>query len=175
MRPTLKLLSLMAALSVGLTFVGPPAGVASERAPSAQAAPPFQWEASIIPAEELAIGSSLPGGDDGVSYGYDLVANGITGWYTTCSSSCGYRFAIFTFTNEAVTAGITFKIVGPSSATVYNYTWPAEKLPKGADWFWVDAKGDFGTSGNYDAGVYGTLAGGKAVLLGWIPLLFTPK
>jgi hypothetical protein len=166
----------MAALSVGFTFVGPAAGVASDRDPSAQAALPFQWEASIIPAEELAVGNSLPGGDDGVSYGYDLVANGITGWYTTCTESCDYRFAIFTFTNEAVTASITFKIVGPSSATVYNYTWSAEKLPKGADWFWVGAKGNFGTTGNYDAEVYGTLAAtSKAVLLGWIPLLFTPK
>ena len=47
----------------------------------AQAKSAPAWVAEIIPAAEVAVGDSLTGGDDGVSDGYALSANGVNNYY----------------------------------------------------------------------------------------------
>jgi hypothetical protein len=173
MKLTLKLFFLAAALSLGLAIVGPATGEAGARQPMVQAKSTPEWSAEIIPAAEVAVGNSLTGGNSGVNDGYSLSANGVNNYDATCSSKCYYHFVFLTFTNAALTASIQFKIVGPTGATVYGYTFPSEKIPVGTDWFTISADGNFGMPGTYEAFVYGTST--KTTLLGSIPLLFASK
>ncbi len=173
MKLALKLLSLVAAVSAGLSIVGTATGDAGARQPMAQAKSAPAWSAEIIPAAEVAVGTSLNGGDSGVSDGYALSANGVNNYYVTCPSKCYYHFVFFTFTNAAVTGSLQFKLVGPTGATVYSYTFRSEKIPVGTDWFTINADGNFSVPGTYEAFVYGTST--TAVLLGSVPLLFANK
>jgi len=173
MKLALKLLSLVAAVSLGLSIVGAATGDAGARQPMAQAKSTSAWAAEIIPAAEVAVGNSLTGGDSGVSDGYALSANGVNNYYVTCTSKCYYHFVFLTFTNAAVTASLQFKLVGPTGATVYSYTFRSEKIPVGTDWFTINADGNFSMPGTYQAFVYGTSA--TTMLLGSIPLLFANK
>jgi len=173
MRLTLKLFFLMAALSLGLAIVGPATGEARARQPMAQTKSSPTWAAEIIPAAEVAVGNSLSGGDGGVSYGYALSANGVNNYDAACIGKCYYHFVFLTFTNAAVTASLQFKIVGPTGATVYSYTFPSGKIPVGTDWFTITAEGNFSAPGTYEAYVYGTST--TTTLIGSVPLLFASK
>jgi hypothetical protein len=173
MKLTLKLFLLAAALTLGLAIVGPATGEAGARQPTAQAKSTPAWAAEIIPAAEVAVGNSLSGGDSGVSDGYALSANGVNNYDATCTGKCYYHFVFLTFTNIAVTASLQFKIVGPTGATVYSYTFRSEKIPVGTDWFTISAEGNFSMAGTYEAFVYGTST--TTTLLGSVPLLFASK
>ena len=173
MKLTLKLFFLAATLSLGLAIVGPATGEAGSRQPMAQAKSAPALAAEIIPAAEVAVGNSLSGGNGGVSDGYALSANGVNNYDATCSGKCYYHFVFLTFTNAAVTASIQFKIVGPTGATVYSYTFSSEKIPVGTDWFTISADGNFSMPGTYEAFVYGTST--TTTLMGSIPLLFASK
>ena len=173
MKRALKLLAPLTTLSLGLTFALPASGLQARITPSVASVPSsLKWEASIIPADYLAVGNSLPSGPAGDKSGYALTANGIDNWYLLCakSSHCDYRFAIFMFTNSAQKANVTFRILSPKAKTVYTYTWTSDSLPQGPVWFYADATGNFSATGTYYAEVYG-----NSTLLGWIPLLFTAK
>jgi len=173
MKLTLKLFFLAAALSLGLAIVGPATGDAGVGQPMAQAKSTPTWAAEIIPAAEVAVGNSLSGGDSGVSAGYALSANGVNNYDATCPGKCYYHFVFLTFTNAAVTASLEFKIVGPTGATVYSYTFRSEKIPLGTDWFTISADGNFSVPGTYEASVYGIST--TTTLMGSIPLLFASK
>jgi hypothetical protein len=173
MKLTLKISFLAAALSLGLAIVGPATGEAGARQPLAQAKSAPIWAAEIIPAAEVAVGNALSGGDGGVGNGYALSANGVNNYDATCTGKCYYHFVFFTFTNAAVTASLQFKILGPTGATVYSYTFRSEKVPVGTDWFTINAEGNFSMPGTYEALVYGTSA--TTTLLGSVPLLFASK
>lgn len=171
MKRVLKLLAPLTALSLVLCFALPASALqAGTKAPVAPASSSLKWEASIIPADYLALGDSLPSGPDGDKSGYGLTANGIDNWYILCGkgSHCDYRFAIFLFTNSPEKANITFRVLSPAAKTVYTYTWASDNLPQGPVWFYADATGNFSAAGTYYAEVYG-----NTTLLGWIPLLFT--
>jgi hypothetical protein len=171
MNRAFKLLAPLLTLSLVLSFALPASGLQSHMKPSAAASTSsLKWEASIIPADYLAVGNSLPAGPDGTKSGYGLTANGIDNWYVLCAkgSHCDYRFAIFMFTNAPQKANVTFRILSPTAKTVYTYTWASDSLPQGPVWFYADATGNFSAAGTYYAEVYG-----NSTLLGWIPLLFT--
>ena len=173
MKRALKLLAPLTTLSLVLTLALPASGLETGTTASvASGTSALKWEASIIPADYLALGNSLPAGPDGDKSGYALTANGVDNWYVLCAKGahCDYRFAIFMFTNEAQKANVTFRILSPAAKTVYTYTWTSESLPRGPVWFYADATGKFATAGTYYAEVYG-----NSTLLGWIPLLFTAK
>jgi hypothetical protein len=180
MKRVLKLLAPLTALSFMLCFALPASALqagtrasvlqAGTKAPVGPASSSLKWEASIIPADYLALGDSLPSGPDGDKSGYGLTANGIDNWYILCGKGthCDYRFAIFVFTNSPEKANITFRVLSPTAKTVYTYTWASDNLPQGPVWFYANATGNFSTAGTYYAEVYG-----NTTLLGWIPLLFT--
>ncbi len=172
MRTKLAAAAVLSLLS--LVPASPTAAETSSRAaPSvATTTASLKWGASIIPANHVAIGNALPNGLDGTSAGDALVANGIDNWDTSCTS-CTYDFAFFVFTDEALSATITFKIVSPSGGDVYHYSWSSFKLGTGPNWFLVYPKEDFSTAGTYWAEVYGN-AMGKNTLLTWIPVLVSP-
>jgi hypothetical protein len=173
MKRALKLLAPTIALSFALSFALPASALqATTRTSAAAASSSLKWEASIIPADYLAMGDSLPSGPDGDKSGYGLTANGIDNWYLLCdkASHCDYRFAIFLFTNAPEKANVTFRVLSPAAKTVYTYTWTSDSLPRGPVWFYADATGNFSSAGTYYAEVYG-----NSTLLGWIPLLFTAK
>ncbi len=173
MKLTLKLFFLTAALSLGLAVVGPASGEAGARQVMAQAKSAPTWAAEIIPAAEVAVGNSLSGGDGGVNDGYALSANGINNYDATCTGKCYYHFVVLTLTNAAITASLQFKIVGPTGASVYSYTFRSEKIPVGTDWFTITADGNFSKPGTYEVSVYGTST--TTTLIGSVPLLFASK
>ena len=173
MKRALKLLTPMTALSLVLSLALQASALqTATKAPGAAAPSSLKWEASIIPADYMAMGDSLPSGPDGDKSGYGLTANGIDNWYLLCGkgSHCDYRFAIFLFTNSPEKANVTFRVLSPAAKTVYTYTWTSDSLPRGPVWFYADATGNFSAAGTYYAEVYG-----NSTLLGWIPLLFTAK
>jgi hypothetical protein len=173
MKRAFKLLAPLTTLSLGLFLALPASGLQARPTPSVSSpAPSLKWEASIIPADYLALGNSLPAGADGDKSGYALTANGIDNWYILCAKGdhCDYRFAIFMFTNSPQKADVTFRVLSPSGKTVYTYTWSSYSLPRGPEWFYADATGNFSATGTYYAEVYG-----NTTLLGWIPLLFTAQ
>jgi hypothetical protein len=173
MKRALKLLATLTTLSVVLSFALPASGLqAGMKASVASPSSSLKWEASIIPANYLAMGNSLPAGPNGDKSGYGLTANGINNWYLLCAkgSRCDYRFAIFLFTNAPEKASVTFRVLSPDAKSVYTYTWTSDSLPRGSVWFYADATGNFSATGTYYAEVYG-----NSTLLGWIPLLFTAR
>ena len=170
-RKRLKLISLTAATALGLALILPASSALASKQPHASAPASLKWGASILPATYVALGDSLPYGYDGSSSGDGMFANDIDNWYDTCSGECSYHFALFVFTNTAVTADITFKMVAPDGSVAYSYSWPSEKLPKGTYWFYANAYGKFKAVGTYWAEVYGSTATVKSALLGFIPVL----
>ncbi|MGO9658424.1 MAG: hypothetical protein ACLQVK_16765 [Acidimicrobiales bacterium] len=173
MKRALKLLATLTTLSVVLSSALPASGLQTgTKASVASPSSSLKWEASIIPADYMALGNSLPSGPNGDKSGYGLTANGINNWYILCAKGtrCDYRFAIFLFTNAPEKASVTFRVLSPEAKSVYTYTWAADNLPRGSVWFYADATGNFSVAGTYYAEVYG-----NSTLLGWIPLLFTAR
>jgi hypothetical protein len=168
---SLKLTLLTAAVALGLALILPASSALASKESPATAAASFKWGASILPATYVALGSSLPYGYDGSSVGDGMFANDIDNWYDSCSGECNYHFALFVFTNAAVAADITFKMVAPDGSVAYSYAWSSEKIPKGTEWFYANATGKFRTVGTYWAEVYGSTATIKSTLLGFIPVI----
>jgi hypothetical protein len=164
----MKLLAAAGVLSLTLVSSAAPGGAQ----PASSSGSQVKWSAAIIPSLDMAVGSALPYGPSGSSAGWELSANGVNNWLTTCSN-CTYDFVFFVFSNEAHTATVTFHVTSPSGAEVYQYSWPSDKLPQGATWFLAYAKGDYSGAGTYQAYVEGT-ASGSSVLLGSTPLVLTP-
>ncbi len=85
MKRVLQLLAPLTALSLVLCFALPASALqAGTKVPVGPASSSLKWEASIIPADYLAVGDSLPSGPDGDKSGYGLTANGIDNWYILC-------------------------------------------------------------------------------------------
>ena len=148
----------MTALSLVLSLALPASALqAATKAPVAAVSSSLKWEASIIPADYMAMVDSSPSGPHGDKSGYGLTANGIDNWYLLCDkgSHCDYRFAIFLFTNAPEKANVTFRVLSPAAKTVYTYTWTSDSLPHGPEWFYADATGNFSAAGTYYAEVYG--------------------
>jgi len=123
-------------------------------------------QAAVLPAATFAVGDSLSGGPDGKTYGVGLTANDISNSWTTCSKGCTLDFVFFVFTSKPESANVEFRVVSPSTTTVYQYTW-SSKLDA-TNWYSAYAKGDYTEVGTYFAEVY--VAG---VLEGWAPVVFT--
>ena len=116
MKRALKLLATLTTLSVVLSSALPASGLQTgTKASVASPSSSLKWEASIIPADYMALGNSLPSGPNGDKSGYGLTANGINNWYILCAkgSHCDYRFAIFLFTNAPEKANVTFRVLSP--------------------------------------------------------------
>lgn len=137
------------------------------RAAAATASTKLRYQAEILPAGTFAIGTSLPSGPDGRGYGYALNANDIDNSWATCKATCTSDFVFFVFTNQADSAKVEFKMVSPTGATVYQYTWNS-KLAVGGNWYYTYAKGNYSTPGTYFAEVYV-----NSGLAGWIPDVFS--
>ena len=126
----------------------------------------YYLSAQVIPASYVAVGSSLTGGADGTKYGDALSANGINNDWDTGSYTID--FAVLVFSSQAESGNVEFKVVSPSNATIYTYSWPSDQIPKGTDWFTVGAKANFTAPGLYFAEWD---FNGK--LDGWAPLNFS--
>ncbi len=171
---TLKLITAIGVLSIGIVCAIPASSQPRQRLVAAAASTQFKWGASIIPSNHFAIGSSLPSGTDGTAAGAAFSANGVGNYDTTCNG-CSYDFMFFVFTNEAQKAAITFQVLSPTGKTVFTNTWSSTSLPIGTSWFYSYAKGNFSAPGTYWAEVYGTKAN-KSQLIAAIPLPFAaPK
>jgi hypothetical protein len=125
-------------------------------------------QAAILPVSTFALGGSLSSGPDGRTYGYSLMADGIENSWDLCSTSCTIDFAVFLLSNEAATATVQFKVVNPSGATVYQYSWPSDKISAGGNPFSVYANGTYNTAGTYYAEL---MVGGQ--MEGWAPVVFS--
>ena len=125
-------------------------------------------QAAILPVSTFALGGSLPSGPDGRTYGYSFMANGIENSWDLCSTSCTIDFAVFLQSNQPATATVQFKVVSPSGATVYEYSWPSDKISAGANPFSVYANGTYSSAGTY----YAELFVGSQ-LEGWAPVVFS--
>jgi hypothetical protein len=156
----LKAAVISGALLVALATLSPvPASFA--------AASTYYMRAQVIPASYLAVGSALQGGENGTKYGYSLIANGISGtWSTTQNGTV--HFVVLTFSSHAETGTVSFKVVGPNGGTVYRYSFGSEQVPAGADWFTLSAQGNYATPGLY----FGEFFFGSS-MIGWAPLNFT--
>jgi hypothetical protein len=184
MNNSVKKLAALGAVNVGLLFALPGSSPATGPQPSVPApmsarpatkiwapsgtagSPKTEIQAEIIPAATYAVGKSLSGGPDGKNYGIGLTANDISNSWNTCSSTCTLDFVFFVFTNKDQTADVQFKVLSPTDATVYKFTWTSHLVP--TNWYAVSAKGNYRTAGTYFAEVY---VSGK--LEGWAPIVFT--
>jgi len=181
---SVKGLAALCVLNVGLLFAGSgpapwaqpapaaplaaPARAAGNRvmAPSPGAtAPKTEIQAEIIPAATFAVGKSFSGGPDGNGYGIGMTANDISNSWTTCPARCTLDFVFFVFTDRDQSAEVQFKVISPTDATVYQYSWSSHLLP--TNWFAAYAKGNYSAPGTYFAEVF---VGGK--LDGWAPVVF---
>jgi hypothetical protein len=126
----------------------------------------YYLRAEIFPASYLAVGDALNGGGDGTKNGYAMTANGINNNWATGSYTID--FVVLVFSSQAKAGNVTFKVVSPSNAVAYQYSWGTEQLPKGADWFAVEAKGNYAAPGLYFAEWF---LGGS--MDGWAPLNFS--
>src|SRR5579871_950679 len=69
--------------------------------------------ASILPVSTFSIGNSLSSGSNGATFGYGLVANGITDYWATGSANT-IDFVIFVFPGrQSATQNITFTVSSP--------------------------------------------------------------
>ncbi|HTV10931.1 MAG TPA: hypothetical protein VME20_03645 [Acidimicrobiales bacterium] len=132
---------------------------------SAAASPRNYIQAEILPAATFAVGASLTGGPDGKDYGAALTANDISNSWSTCTSSCTLDFAFFVFSSRQETTPVEFRVLSPSNATIYKYTWDS-KLDQ-TNWYSVFAKADYTEAGTYFAEVYI-----GSTLEGWVPVVF---
>jgi hypothetical protein len=169
---TLKLITIVGLLSVGVVSAVPASSQPRQRLAAAASSTQFKWGASIIPSNHFAIGNSLPSGTDGTAAGAAFTANGVGNYDTTCNK-CSYDFMFFVFTNEPQKAAIVFRVISPTGTTVFTNTWSSTNLPIGTSWFYSFAKGNFSAPGTYWAEVYGTVSN-KSTLIGAIPLPFAP-
>jgi hypothetical protein len=143
------------------------AGAAQSLAPrEPSASPTYYLRAQVIAAVSVAVGNSLTGGGAGTKSGYAMSANGISGNWATGNYSID--FVIITTSSHAETGTLAFKVVSPGNHVVYQYSWGAETIPKGVDWFSVVAKGNYTAPGVYFAEWY---LGSN--LDGWEPLNFS--
>jgi hypothetical protein len=166
-----------AAATAGVLGAASPAGAARTTQPSLgghEGKAPMQTaktyiSAAIIPTETYSVGNSLPSGPDGRSYGFALSANGIDGLYVAATSpKTTFDFLFFVFSNNhSVTEHISFSVVSPSNATVYQYSFKPAVVSQGGSWFTVSATGNFEAKGTYFAEVHAGTS-----LIGWVPLNF---
>ena len=156
-----------AALVGSLCWLPAAAGAAPHGAHDrTDAASKYYLQAEIIPADDTAVGNSaMSGGSAGVKVGESLWANGVSDVWLTGNYTI--NFAVFVFSSHAESGDVEFKVVSPSKATVYSYSFKSENLPKGEDWFTFAAKANYATPGVYFAELY---LGSN--LDGWIPMTF---
>lgn len=134
--------------------------------PSA-AAPAYYLRAQVIPAESTAVGSSpLTGGSGGAKSGESLWANGVNANWLTGSYTI--YFLVLTMSSHPETGKVLFKVISPSQATVYSYSFPSEQVPQGVSWYAFAAKANYAKPGLYFAEWYF-----GSTLDGWAPLNFT--
>ena len=126
----------------------------------------YYLRAEVIPAQYLSVGDALTGGANGTKYGDALNANGINNNWTTGSYTID--FAVLVFSSHTETGKVTFKVVSPSDHAVYQYSYGTEQLPKGTDWFSVEAKANYSAPGLYFAEWF---LGSN--MDGWAPLNFS--
>jgi hypothetical protein len=129
------------------------------------AAAKTEIQAEILPAATFGVGKSFSGGPDGNDYGIGMTANDISNSWTTCSSRCTLDFVFFIFTNRDQAAHVQFKVISPTNATVYQYSWSSHLVP--TNWFAAYAKGNYSAPGTYFAEVFV-----GAQLEGWVPMVF---
>ncbi len=127
----------------------------------------YYMRAQVIPAAYLAVGNALSGGEDGTKYGFGLIANGVNGDWAT-SQNGTVHFVVLTFSSRAETGTVSFKVVGRSGATVSSYSFGHEQVPAGADWYTLNAQGNYSTPGLYFAEFFF-----GSTMIGWAPLNFT--
>jgi hypothetical protein len=182
MNNSVKGLAALCALNVGFLVAAPGAAPGARPAPTAPAphggagtrvmapspgpaVPKTEIQAEIIPAATFAVGKSFSGGPDGKGYGIGMTANDISNSWTTCSSPCTLDFVFFIFTDHDQAADVQFKVISPTGATVYQYSWSSHLVP--TNWFAAYAKGSYRAPGTYFAEVF---VAGK--LEGWAPIVF---
>jgi hypothetical protein len=124
--------------------------------------------AEIVPASSFAVDNSLGYGTVGSACGYSLIANGITGYWSTVKQGT-MNFIVFIFpAQQAVTQQVGVQITAPGGATVYTHAFAPQKISYEGTWFSVSATGDYSVPGTYTVSVYADNA-----LIGQIPLVFT--
>ncbi len=154
------------ALALTFALAAPAAAGAADRRSHSSAASYF-LQAEILPAADTAVGSTaLSGGTSGVKFGESVWANGVADVWTTGSYTI--NFLVFVFSSRAEKGKAEFKVVSPTKATVYNYSFTSTSLPQGEDWFTFAAKADYAATGTYFAEFYF-----DGHLDGWIPLSFS--
>jgi len=162
-----RYLALSAAMLAVLFVLSAHVGAAQTgpgKAPAA--ATTYYMRAQVIPAEYTAVGASVTGGSEGTKAGASLWANGInSNWLT---GDYTIYFAVFVFSSAAETGKVEFKVISPSKATVYSYSFPSEQVPAGEDWFTFAAKANYSSAGLYFAEWYF-----NGNLDGWTPLNFS--
>lgn len=164
----LNIWAVLGAAVLGLFFALPAqVGSAQSIADKEAAAAGVDYvEAQIIPAESTAVGDGpLTGGSAGEKGGEALWANGVSDIWVTGDYTI--NFLVLVFSSHAETGNVEFRVVSPSKATVYRYSYPSEQLPQGEYWFNFAAKANYATPGLYFAEWY---LGNK--LDGWAPLTF---
>jgi len=154
-----KVLVVLGALYVALATLLP--------APASFAASTYYMRAQIIAAPYIAVGNALNGGQSGTKYGYSLVANGISGNWATGQNGT-VHFVVLTYSSQAETGTVSFKVVGPSGSTVSSYSFGREQVPRGANWYAINASGNYSTPGLYFAEFFF-----GSTMIGWAPLNFS--